>query len=73
MSQSQCEALIKHMQRKPITSMAAYENYGITSLHRRLSDLKARGYVFDSETIKEKNRWGENVRFNRYYLVAWPL
>lgn len=57
--------LVQAMKTGTVTSMDAF-GMGITSLHRRLSDLRAMGYVIASS-------WDENPntgkRFKRYRLV----
>ena len=62
---TQLYRLAKVMKIRTITTMDAYA-MGITSLHRRLSDLRAMGYVIAKS-------WDENPntgkRFKRYRLV----
>ena len=55
-----------HM-RRYVTSADAW-SIGITSLHRRLSDLKEAGYIFGSEFVTNDN----GVRFKRYWIVSEP-
>jgi len=55
-----------HM-RRYVTSADAW-SIGITSLHRRLSDLKESGYIFGSEFVTNDN----GVRFKRYWIVSEP-
>lgn len=63
---TQYYSLVRAMQKGTITSLDAFSKFGITSLHRRLSDLRAMGYVIASS-------WDENPRtgkrFKRYRLV----
>lgn len=63
---TQYYSLIQAMKTGTVTSMDAFRQYGITSLHRRLSDLRAMGYVI-------ADSWDENPstgkRFKRYRLV----
>lgn len=62
---TQYYSLVQAMKTRTITTMDAYA-MGITSLHRRLSDLRAMGYVIASS-------WDENPNtgkhFKRYRLV----
>lgn len=58
--------MLFHM-RRYVTSADAW-SIGITSLHRRLSDLKERGYIFGSEFVTNDN----GVRFKRYWIVSEP-
>ena len=62
---TQYDKLVKAMTAGTITSMDAF-GMGITSLHRRLSDLRAMGYVI-------ADSWDENPdtgkRFKRYRLI----
>ena len=63
---TQYDKLVRAMKKGTITSMDAFRQFGITSLHRRLSDLRAMGYVI-------ADAWDENPetgkRFKRYRLV----
>lgn len=66
---TQHEAIMKWCRNhKGITSYEAYDSLGITQLATRITELEARGTKFKRETIKKKNRYGENVRFVRYML-----
>jgi len=63
---SQCERLLAHLARgKTITSYEAFRRYGITSLHRRLAELRERGHQIDYGT-PFKSR--EGVKANKYRL-----
>lgn len=63
---TQYEKLVTAMKKGTVTSMDAFRQFGITSLHRRLSDLRAMGYII-------ADSWDENPntgkRFKRYRLV----
>lgn len=52
-----------------ITSVQAVYEYGIMSLSRRICDLKAQGFRIGHKTEQSKNRYGETVYFNKYYLM----
>lgn len=53
-----------------ITSFQAYADLGITQLATRIKELKARGYVFQTEPQSAKNRYGKPVHFVKYYLIS---
>lgn len=61
---SQCQKLLDYMKSKPVSSYAAVVELGITSLHRRLSDLRAQGCVIADEWTESNNK-----RFKIYRLV----
>ena len=64
---SQADKLLTHFkQGKPITIMESFNKFGITSLHRRLSDLKERGYEIRAEWIDLQS--GKKVK--RYWLKS---
>jgi hypothetical protein len=52
-----------------ITSLQAARDLNITSLHRRLSDLRARGYVVHKTTTKSR----KGVVYARYYISTRPI
>lgn len=67
---SQADRLLSHLkQGRKITSYSAMEVLGIASLHRRLSDLRERGYVINDHYQTIKNRYGEDVRIKVYSLA----
>ena len=49
-----------------ITQLDATRDIGVTQLAARICDMQRLGYMFAKETVKSKNRYGENVRFTRY-------
>lgn len=52
-----------------ITSNEAYKELGITQLGARIDDLMKDGYSFRTEWENNKNRYGEQTSYKRYYLV----
>lgn len=52
--------LLEAMKKGTITSMDAFQKYGITSLHRRLSDLREMGWVI-------ADSWQENENTGTHY------
>ena len=69
---SQCNRLLKKLKRKKgITSLEAFQELGITSLHRRLSDLKEAGYVIGDQWHYKYDAFGKvEKRWKVYWLVA---
>ena len=67
---SQCYLVLKHLLTEgTLTSLEASEGYGITSLPRRILDLKDYGIGIASETVVSKNRYGKAVAYAKYYLT----
>lgn len=63
---SQCERLLAHLARgRTVTSMEAFRRFGVTSLHRRLAELRERGHAIDYGT-EFKTRQG--VKLKKYRL-----
>jgi predicted ArsR family transcriptional regulator len=52
-----------------ITSFEAYSDLGITQMGARIDQLQKEGYVFKTEWIAGKNRYGEPSNYKRYYLA----
>lgn len=66
---TQTEKILKHMQeRGGITSMEAFQMYGITRLSARICDLRLQGVQISNQRQKARNRDGETVYFDRYVL-----
>ena len=51
-----------------ITTLEAFQYLGITRLASRICDLSKMGYEFDRDTVKAKNRYGDEVHFTKYTL-----
>lgn len=54
---------------KHITSMDAYEEYGITRLPSRICDLRAAGHNIGSINRTVTNRLGHKSSFCEYFLI----
>ena len=66
----QCDRIVRHLEDYgSITSMEAMQDYGIMRLASRVSDLKRAGFPIRVETVRGKNRYGENTSYARYYMV----
>ena len=51
-----------------ITGLQAMQDLGVMRLASRITDLKQAGYEIDSEYVCSKNRYGEPMRYKRYYM-----
>ena len=49
-----------------LTSMEAFERYGITRLAARISELRVKGYDIRTVMVDGVNRYDEPVRFANY-------
>jgi len=59
---NQCERILKYLdEHGSITRAEAMSECGIANFTARVSDLRR-----DGETVTQKNRYGETVRFARY-------
>lgn len=64
---TQKQMVLNHMDKYgKITSMEAFEMYGITRLAARVHDLKSAGYTIDSESKSKKNRFGVMCTYSEY-------
>lgn len=67
---TQRDRVIDYIQRfGKISSWDAYRDLGVTQLATRISELKARGYVFSKKRINTKTRFGTPTHYDEYYLV----
>lgn len=65
---SQCMKLLPFLRSKRgITALEASKNLHITSLHRRLSDLRDMGVTIEAMPINQ-----DGHRFNRYFATEVP-
>ena len=53
-----------------MTSLVAFERYGIIQMPRRVFNLRKRGWKISSTPKTGKNRWGKSVRYVVYRLEA---
>lgn len=59
--------LLEHFERfGTITSLEAFEKYGMTRLSAVIFDLRALGYEIDTVMMESTNRYGEAVRYGKY-------
>jgi len=69
MSKTQTQVLLSHLkQGRKITSKSAWELFGISSLQRRLSDLREKGHTILDTWQTVPNRHGDEVRIKVYTL-----
>ena len=61
--------ILTHLEKRgSITSVEAFQLYGITRLAARIKDLRDMGYCIVTHMIEGKNRFGEGTRYAKYVL-----
>lgn len=66
---TQTDKVLNHLRKySSITPREAEDLYAIMRLGARIYDLKRQGYVIKAVNIKTTNRFGDPVRFARYFL-----
>lgn len=69
MAKTQTSVVLAHMQKHgSITSMEAFDLYGVTRLSAVVFNLRAAGYSIESITEHTVNRYGRRVAYARYEL-----
>lgn len=64
---TQCEKILAYLDKHwSITTMEGMSKLRIANFTARVSDLRRDGVALDVETVTQKNRYGETVRFARY-------
>lgn len=67
--ESQCKMIMEHLAKhKTITTMEAYELYGITRLPSRIFDLRESGHKIGMVWETGVNRWGKPVTYGKYFI-----
>ena len=67
---TQTEKVMKYMEQYgSITSAEALSELGIMRLASRISDLKQMGVDVKSVLIKDRNRFGQPIRYARYFIA----
>ena len=67
---TQTKLVLDHMKRYgSITTLEAFQRYGITRLAARISDIrKSDNYFITSKMVEVKTREGKKTHVSRYYL-----
>lgn len=68
---AQEEIILEHLRKhkEGITSWESFKFYGITRLSAKIFNLRERGFEIGDNWEEAENRFGENVRFKRYFLI----
>ena len=66
---NQCEKVLKYIKEfGSIMSAEAMKELGVYRLASRINELRDRGENIKDEWLTSKNRYGENIRYKRYYI-----
>lgn len=69
MAKTQASVVLAHLRKHgSITSMEAFELYGVTRLSAVVFNLRAAGHSIESVTEHTTNRYGRRVAYSRYEL-----
>ena len=52
------DIVLKHIKKKPITSLEAFKLYGITRLASRIHDLREAGNKIEGNMVEVRTRYG---------------
>ncbi len=64
---TQHEAILKYIDDYgSITPMQAFSDLGVTKLATRVSEMKKKGYKFETTEIETTTRYGKKVRYCKY-------
>ena len=59
--------ILNHLEKhSSLTSMEAFQLYGVTRLAARIKELRDAGYDIKTLMFESVNRYGESVRFAKY-------
>lgn len=73
MKRSKTQKVAEHLRDLgSITSWEAIEQYGATRLSAIIYNLKKKGWVFQTEDIKFRDRYGDENTFRKYILQYAP-
>lgn len=66
---TQHERILRHLEDVgSLTQAEAMQEYGISRLSARISELKSAGYPIRREMVSGRNRYQEPVSYARYFL-----
>ena len=69
---TQKQRILKHLtfyDGASITSIWAFQKFGITCLHKRISELREDGHKISDTMIAVKNRYGQKCRVKMFWLT----
>ena len=70
MKAKQSDKVLEYMRRfGSITKFEALADIGCKNLVSRISELRQQGYAIGWRMAYGKNRYGDDVRFAKYYLI----
>ena len=65
----QCDLIMMYMKdHGSITPLDALREFGCMRLAARIADLRERGHRIESIPESNTNRYGNKIRYSRYYL-----
>lgn len=69
---TQTDAVLNYMQQYgSIEPLQALRDLGVYRLAARISDLREKGYVIASDSVRSRSKiTGKNVRFSKYRLIG---
>lgn len=71
MTDTQYDKVLKYIdEHGSITPMEAFTEFGITRLAARVNELQRKGIILERKMESGKNRFGENVRYMRYWRAT---
>lgn len=65
---TQAGVVLEALRVAPITSMEAFEEFGITRLAARIDELRKAGHDIKTEMLVTTNRLGGRCNYARYHL-----
>lgn len=66
---TQAERIREYMERfGSISPFEAFQDLGITKLSTRIGEMRDSGIPIFSDWFESKNRYGDKVRYKRYWL-----
>lgn len=66
---TQCDMILNYMRDfGSISQLEAAKEFGCYRLSGRIFDLKQRGHAIGKKMESQKNRYGKQIAFARYYL-----
>ena len=66
--------VLRHLKKfGSITSMQAFQLYGITRLSGRIFDLRKCGVKIKDCFCEDVNRYGKTVRFKKYFIYSFEV
>ena len=68
-TRSQCDRILRHLKRRPLTRAQAMDDLGIANVTARIAELRQEGYAIRDEWKTQRNRFADLTKFKVSFMA----